>query len=202
MIGGTFGLTKPVAVNGDPVRSASSVTWLWKQATSGAPEGLTLTSLVDAPLIPGDIATKYWESGEGVDLLDSDLNLGTGWQNFVRYDYRGLYTPDRVEIWIDDSLVLSADGVFPAGRFGVASISQQGATFEDFEYRLLDLSLAVDAGADQTVSEGDVVTLAGTGGLGLDTASRLVDTHLTSLRCPTSRCLAGQGPYRTQDCQR
>ncbi len=160
MIGGTFGLTQPQTANGDPVRSASSVTWVWKQSTSGAPEGFTLSRFEDAPLIPGDIVPLYWEDGEGVELLDSDLSAGTGWTNFTRYDYRARYTPTEIEIWIDDVLVLSAEGVFPAGMFGPATISQVGATFENFEYRFLnDVTVEVDAGVDQEVLEGATVQL-------------------------------------------
>lgn len=154
VIGFLFGYQQPFAVNGDnPVQDRDFVAFTWKQRAQtfngiAIPEGLRLS--------------RYLGDGAGgTEVLDSQTGIGTGWADNTEYSFRGVYTSSRVEIYIDDALVLEADGTFEPGAIAAFVTSQRDAVWRDFEYRVPTevVDLLVNAGPDQVVQEGDVVAL-------------------------------------------
>ncbi len=102
----------------------------WKQATQsfsftgGTADntpGTTATGGLAASRISGvPTADEFWghsSFGEAGD--EGGANLGqTGWEDFVEYSFRFVFTANQFQVYVDDVLQISLNGSFPEGRLG------------------------------------------------------------------------------------
>lgn len=70
----------------------------------------------------------------GVTELARGMNFGnTGWESGTEYEFRFVYTPTALEIFLDDVLEVSIAGSFPDGRFGFYNFSQGSVRYSVIE---------------------------------------------------------------------
>lgn len=118
----------------------------WKQNDQGsgggcdgdflADEGLAISRVTGTPPV-----TDYWPhtdcsdtDGSGLVELARAINLSdTGWEDNTQYRFRFRYSPDRVQIWVDDVLEFDLAGDFPPGRLGFYNYSQTNVRYSGYQ---------------------------------------------------------------------
>jgi hypothetical protein len=190
----------------------------WKQATqtfnfgdpsttpgSTADAGLAVSRVTGVPT-----ADEFWghvdfdtHPGGGLEELGRGDTLGaTGWAFNTTYDFRFVFTPSRLQVYVDDGLELDVSGDFSDGRFAFYNFSQARVTYSAFE--LLPTGICGDANDSGDVSASDalialrvsvdigecldcVCDADGSGGLGAPDALRILRYSVgqpVTLDCP------------------
>ena len=160
IIGFVFGFSAPLVNTQDTANTEfDHLSFSWKQATQfGAPEGFLL-SRVERRGIGADVFAVT--HSPPTEVLAARTGSRTGWVDRTQYDFRAVYTSERIEIFIDDEPVFEVDGQFETGRIGIFTSSQISAQFSDFSYRPLDDgTLSVEASGQVGAVEGDTMQLS------------------------------------------
>lgn len=90
---------------------------------SGTPSADELWGHVDLPQNAGGGATE----------LARGATLGsTGWDDFVEYEFRFIYTPTHLQVFVDGVLQMNLAGSFPDGRLGFYNFSQSEVRYSAF----------------------------------------------------------------------
>jgi len=145
-IGFVFGYQDPLGND-----STSHDLWLfdWKRNTQSyvnllAPEGFHLTRINGTINTLDQVHRYFWNHETNPPLsncVDSLLRkhsaLGAGWQPGRTYSFSLTYTSVRIEIRIDNQIIIQRTGCFQPGRFGFYNYSQEQVTYADFNYSLL-----------------------------------------------------------------
>lgn len=103
---------------------------------SVAPAGLAVSRVTGVPT-----ADELWghtsfpeNPAGGVTELARGANLGdVGWSSRTTYDFRFLFTPSSLEVYVDDALEIQIQGSFPNGRLGFYNFSQGGVQYSAFD---------------------------------------------------------------------
>jgi hypothetical protein len=125
----------------------------WKQVTqsfnftggtANNTPGTTATRGVAASRISGvPTADEFWghtsfgEVGDdgGATELARGATLGqTGWEDFVEYSFRFVYSANLFQVYVDDVLQISLNGSFPEGRLGFYNFSQDNVLYSAFTF--------------------------------------------------------------------
>jgi len=106
-------------------------------ATPGttAPAGLAVSRVSGTPS-----ADELWghenlveNAGGGVVELARGANVGnTGWADNTEYEFRFVYTPTNLQVFVDGVLEIDVNGVFPDGRLGFYNFSQSDVRYSAF----------------------------------------------------------------------
>lgn len=145
-IGFVFGYQDPLGND-----STSHDFWLfdWKRGTQSyvnliAPEGFHLTRINGTISNVNQVHRYFWNHETNPPIsncVDSLLRkhsvLGAGWQPGQTYTFELTYTSVRIEIRINNQVIVSRTGCFQPGRFGFYNYSQEQVTYADFNYSLL-----------------------------------------------------------------
>jgi len=120
----------------------------WKQGTQywnfGAPSttdgstayvGLAVSRVTGVPT-----ADEFWghvdfgsDTGGGLTELARGTNLGsTGYSHGVEYDFRFIFQPTSLQVYVDDVLELNIGGSFSDGRMAFYNFSQAQVTYSAF----------------------------------------------------------------------
>ncbi len=102
---------------------------------STAPAGLAVSRVTGVPT-----ADEFWghtdftsDTGGGLEELARALNLGsTGWSYGTAYTFGFDFGPNDLDIYVNNVLELSIDGIFSDGRFGFYNFSQEDVTYSSF----------------------------------------------------------------------
>jgi hypothetical protein len=100
----------------------------------------------------------------GVTQLARARNLGfTGWVPGDSYDFVVEYTTTSLDVWVDGSLELHLEGIFPSGPVALYDFSEPGLTASRIAIETLnDPPQVLDGGAsDVSRSEGQLGTTSG-----------------------------------------
>ena len=110
----------------------------WRRANqNGARRGLALSRVHGAPS-----TTELWlhldqaanGAAHGVEELARGATRGaTGWSSHTEHRFRIDQTPDRLRVWIDDTLEIDAPGPFHGGLLALYDYSQANAVFTAVE---------------------------------------------------------------------
>lgn len=117
--------------------------WKQKQQTvSGyvAPEGMTLSRIAGNIPVSSIVYTEYFwghsNSFPPVEVLGTNYGAGKGWVLSTDHQFRCIYTPNRITIYIDGNLVFDVLDCFKPGKFGFYNYSQPDVTYSNFNYTL------------------------------------------------------------------
>jgi hypothetical protein len=116
-----FNFTGNAATNATPGTDAFE--GLAVSRVTGTPSADELWGHVDLPENAGGGATEL-ERGATLD--------GTGWDDFVEYEFRFIYTPTSLRVFVDDVLQIDIAGSFPDGRLGFYNFSQSDVVYDAF----------------------------------------------------------------------
>jgi hypothetical protein len=120
----------------------------WKQATqffdfgnpsttpgSTADVGLAVSRVTGVPT-----ADEFWghanldATADGLQELQRGTTLGaTGWNEFTTYEFRFVFQPNSLMVFVDNQLELSIVGNFSDGRMAFYNFSQADVTYSAFE---------------------------------------------------------------------
>jgi len=120
----------------------------WKQATQsfdfGAPSN-TPGSTADVGLAVSRVsgiptADEFWghvdfnadPSGGLQELARGATLSATGWDEFTEYNFRFIFLPTSLQVFVDGQLELSINGSFSDGRLGFYNFSQADVTYSAF----------------------------------------------------------------------
>lgn len=120
----------------------------WKKATQfydfGTPSstpgstalvGLALSRVSGTPT--ADEFWGHWNDGaqpSGLQELARGATLGsTGWVNETSYEFRFVFQPNSLQVYVDDTLQISVAGSFSAGRMAFYNFSQADVTYSAFD---------------------------------------------------------------------
>jgi len=129
----------------------------WKQGTqyynfgSGggtAYAGLALSTVTGsvANNVPGN--DYAWQHSGPVSEQQRGSTLGkTGWVDYQSYDFKLIYTPGRVQLFIDGTLELDYAGSFSDGSFGLYGFSQDRIEFSDLSVSVIPAPGAILLGS-------------------------------------------------------
>ncbi|MEX2589008.1 MAG: PKD domain-containing protein, partial [Chitinophagales bacterium] len=105
-----------------------------------APTGMTLSRVQgNIPVSVPVYAQYFWGHANSIpplEVLDTHYGAGLGWVQGVDHDFRCIYTPTNIKIFVDGNLIFDVDDCFKAGRFGFYNYSQPQVTYTDFTYEL------------------------------------------------------------------
>lgn len=110
-------------------------------ATDATPGTTALAGLAASRVSGTPSADELWghtdfsivNPGGGVDQLARGSTLGnTGWADFVEYNFRFIYTPTNLKVYVDDVLQIDVNGAFPDGRLGFYNFSQDTVRYSAF----------------------------------------------------------------------
>ena len=121
----------------------------WKQDTqvfnfdtpSTTPGSTAFAGLAVSRVTGVPTADEFWghvefdtHPGGAVEELARGNTLGsTGWEFDTVYEFRFVFTGDRLQVYVDDVLELDVSGDFPDGRFAFYNFSQAQVTYSAFE---------------------------------------------------------------------
>ena len=101
---------------------------------STAFEGLAVSRVSGIPT-----ADEFWghvnfdADGNGLEELARGNTLGaTGWNEFTDYEFRFVFQPNSLMVFVDDQLELSINGTFSDGRLAFYNFSQSDVTYSAF----------------------------------------------------------------------
>jgi hypothetical protein len=128
--------------NNDDVSSSADYILLdWRQATqdqdfgSGTVTGyagLALSTVSGATAGENQGNTYAWEhSGPITEQLRANTLGSTGWNDNQTYDFKLIYLPGRVQLFIDGTLELDYTGAFSDGSIGLYQFSQRQVEFSN-----------------------------------------------------------------------
>jgi hypothetical protein len=148
-----FGFALPFQPGDTSNSSASYLLVDWKQNDQyhdfGSPSttlgttalrGLALSQVTGIPT-----ADEFWGHTDftshpsgGLTELARGNTLGSApWQNDFEHQFRFLFLPTQLKVFVDGTLEFDISGTFSDGRFALYDFSQPGATFSDFEARVI-----------------------------------------------------------------
>jgi len=110
----------------------------WKRATQTyqnwgtAPAGLAISRMTGPPTPGyGSAPVDLWSHTLNCTELQRSPTYGsTGWSFDTAYNFRVLYTPSTVDVWLNGVHEFGLTGTFTAGRFGCYNFSQSRAGFQ------------------------------------------------------------------------
>lgn len=96
----------------------------WKQNDqSPGIDGLALSSVSNVSSAGG--FPDYWSHTGGVTELQRATNLGsTGWNDNQTYTFDLVFTPNLIQVYVDNVLEINFSGTFSDGSFGFYNYSQ------------------------------------------------------------------------------
>jgi len=136
--------------------SANYILIDWKQAdqytdfgsgTVLGTDGLALSTVTDS--VAGEIQgnTYAWEhSGPITEQLRADVLGPIGWTDNQTYDFKLVYMPGRVQLFIDGSLELDYTGTFSDGSLGLYQFSQRNIQFSNLSMSVIPAPGAIFLG--------------------------------------------------------
>ena len=144
--------------NNDHVSSSADYILIdWKQAnqdfdfgsgTVTGYEGLALSTVSGATAGENQGDTYAWEhSGPITEQLRANTLGSTGWNDNHTYDFRLVYMPDRVQLFIDGTLELDYSGAFSDGSIGLYHFSQREVVFSDLSLSVIPAPSAILLGS-------------------------------------------------------
>lgn len=101
--------------------------WSWKKANQSINGGVGYEGHFLAHVTGGVGAINWFMEKDktGYNALDSKISTAAGWNHNVYYDFEILYTPTKIEIYVEGTKVLEAAGSnFPNGKIGFFNLSQ------------------------------------------------------------------------------
>lgn len=109
---------------------------------SNAPAGLAVSRVTGIPT-----ADEFWghtnfaeDAGGGLEQLARGATLGsTGWSIATDYDFRFVFLPDLLQVFVNGGLELSISGAFADGSMAFYNFSQADVTYSAFTVRNLDV---------------------------------------------------------------
>lgn len=115
------------------------IVWAWKrsnQTISGdiAYEGHYLGR------VTGGVNKITWhmqKNSDGYQALDSNISTSIGWEYETYYSFDVIYTPTKVEVWVEGTKVLESSGSFDTGKIGFYNNSQSRVEY----YKVVEESL-------------------------------------------------------------
>lgn len=116
-----FNFSGNAATNATPGTTAFE--GLAASRVAGTPSADEMWGHVDLPQNAGGGAT---ELARGATLNN------TGWDDFVEYEFRFIYTPTNLQVYVDDVLQMNIAGAFPNGRLGFYNFSQSDVRYSAF----------------------------------------------------------------------
>ena len=137
--------------------SANYILIDWKQATqdfdfgSGSGTGYkglalsTVTGSVAGSFPGNDYAWQH--TGPVTEQLRASTLGSTGWADEQTYDFKLMYTPGRVRLFIDGSLELDYTGSFSDGSLGLYQFSQREVEFSNLSMTYIPAPGAVLLGS-------------------------------------------------------
>lgn len=108
---------------------------------SNAPRGLAVSRVTGIPT-----ADEFWghtnfaeDAGGGLEELQRGSTLGDiGWLEGVTYDFRFVFLPNLLQVFVDGDLELSINGDFADGSMAFYNFSQADVTYSAFTVRQFD----------------------------------------------------------------
>lgn len=103
---------------------------------SDAYKGLAVSRVFGVPT-----ADEFWGhvnfpdngNGNGLNPLARGANLGsTGWADGATYEFRFVFQPTTLQVYVDNQLELSVSGAFSDGRLAFYNFSQGNVTYSAF----------------------------------------------------------------------
>jgi hypothetical protein len=119
----------------------------WKQATqsfdfgspSNTPGSTALRGLAVSRVSGIPTADEFWghvnfnADTNGLQELQRGATLGaTGWAEFTTYEFRFVFQPNSLMVFVDNQLELSINGSFSDGRLAFYNFSQADVTYSAF----------------------------------------------------------------------
>lgn len=100
-----------------------------------AVDGLAVSRVTGIPF-----ADEFWghvdQAGNplgGLTELQRGATLGsTGWTDFVEYQFRFIFTPTNLQVFVNGVQQIDIDGAFSNGRLGFYNFSQSDVTYSAF----------------------------------------------------------------------
>ena len=127
--------------------SANYILIDWKQVTqdfdfgsgSGtAYEGLALSTVTGSVAGENPGNDYAWQHTGPITEQSRALTLGsTGWTNEQTYDFKLVYMPGRVQLFIDGSIELDYTGAFSDGSLGLYQFSQRDVVFNNLSMSVI-----------------------------------------------------------------
>ncbi len=106
-----------------------------------APAEMRLSRVNGSAITNQELYQLFWCKNAGdVNVLANNASMG-GWQDFTTYNFKVAYTANRIQVWINGTLVFDLPGSFDPGRFGFYNFSQPNVQYNSFE---LPLSVTID----------------------------------------------------------
>ncbi len=121
----------------------------WKRGTQnfnfGPPSNITPGGTASAGLAVSRVtgtptADEFWQHADlagnpagGLEELQRGLTLGnTGWEFDTNYEFSFLFTANLLQVYVNDVLEISVNGVFSDGSMAFYNFSQAGVTYDAF----------------------------------------------------------------------
>jgi hypothetical protein len=142
--------------NDDVTSSADYILIDWKQenqdydfgsGTVTATRGLALSTVsgATAGVVPGDVYA--WEhSGPITEQLRGTTLGSTGWVDNQTYNFKLVYLPGHVQLFIDGTLELDYTGAFSDGSIGLYHFSQPSVEFSNLSMSVIPAPSAIFLG--------------------------------------------------------
>jgi hypothetical protein len=135
--------------------------FLGNAATNATPGTTALLGLAASRVTGTPSADEMWghvnfaqNPGGGVNELARGSTLGNvGWADFVEYEFRFIYTPTNLQVFVNGIQQININGAFPDGRLGFYNFSQDTVRYSAFTV--------------QSVPEPSTFLLLGTGFVGI-----------------------------------
>lgn len=96
-------------------------------------------------------ADEFWghtnfdtHTGGGLEELARGITLGdTGWERDADYSFRFVFSPSRLQVYVNGTLELNVAGSFADGRLAFYNFSQSGVEYSSFLVQPIDFLLAL-----------------------------------------------------------
>ena len=111
------------------------IVWAWKRGNQGASlEGHYLAKVTGGV---GKITWNMHLNSDGYQVLDTNISTSIGWEYETYYSFDVIYTPTKVEVWVEGTKVLESSGSFDTGKIGFYNNSQSRVEY----YKVVEESL-------------------------------------------------------------
>ena len=116
------------------------IIWAWKRSNQSIHGGTSYEGHYLGK-VTGGVNKVTWLmdiDSDGYEVLDTNISNSIGWEYETYYNFEVVYTPTKVEIWVEGTKVLESSGSFDTGKIGFYNNSQSKVEYYKVVEETLD----------------------------------------------------------------